>query len=190
MRDMEIAISRHIPRFLHNEKNGYALAAAIEACMRHVANAAQVGLDELLDVSRMSEWRLDEMAWEWHVTWYDYGADVETKRRTIAGMRDVFVAAGTPTAVQAVIEQYFGDGSVEEWPEYGADPYHFRVFTSNPKASNEAARQLAVIVEMVKNTRSIYDGAIIERALALTLRSTHHTMLARIIEFAEGGIAT
>lgn len=181
----EIDITRLVPRFLLNDKNGYALSKAIEVCMKRVAEAVQNGLHELLDVSKMSEWRLDEMAWEWNVTWYDYDADVETKRRTIAGMQDVFRSAGTPSAVQAVVEQYFGDGEVVEWPDYGAEPYHFQVSTSNPKANSESARQLAAIVELVKNARSVYDGAVIERVMTLNLQSVQRAIIAPVIEFKE-----
>lgn len=112
MTTVEFDMSHLIPRFLMNDKNGYALAKAIESCLICVVDIVAAGLLELLDVIHMSEWRLDEMAWEWNVTWYDYDADIETKRRTIAGMRSVFRTAGTPSAVKTVVEQYFGDGQV------------------------------------------------------------------------------
>ena len=180
-----IDVTKQIPRFIANDKTGYAIAKAIEVCLVRASESIRRGIGELQDVHMMSEWRLDEMAWEWNISWYDYSADIETKRRTIEGMHKVHQHVGTRSAIRDVLEQYFGDGEVEEWYEYGGAPYHFRVTSANPRATTESAKQLTAMVEMLKNVRSVFDGAIIENSFVTTQKSGQHMLIANLIDFTE-----
>lgn len=79
---MEIVMERLFPKYLLNDKNGYALAKAIIKGMEIFIQTVQSGIDTVLDVDKMPEWRLDELAREYNCL-YDYNEDIETKRRWI-----------------------------------------------------------------------------------------------------------
>ena len=80
---IEFDISSLIPKFIMQDKNGFALAKAIERGVQMFNEIIQDSIDCILDVDKMPEWRLDELAQEYNIL-YDYTADVETKRKWIA----------------------------------------------------------------------------------------------------------
>lgn len=104
---------------------------------------------------------LDELAFQMHADWYDSTASIEIKRSLIKNALKVHRYRGTPYAVEKVVQDYFGDGYVEEWFEYDGNPYMFRVVTSNTSVTSELANQFTMAVNSVKNMRSHLEQIII-----------------------------
>jgi phage tail P2-like protein len=105
---------------------------------------------------------LDILAWQFKVDWYDATSDIVTKQKAIDDALLIQQILGTPAAVQRVIEIYFGDGQVEEWFDYGGLPFHFRVVTNNPEATNEKAALLTKAVNSVKRKSTRLESVIIK----------------------------
>ncbi len=144
------------PQFILNDKNGYALAKAIEAAVQYMNDKVQQGFDCLTNFDKMPEWRLDELAWETNCL-YDYSADVETKRRWIKNAIPLYRLYGTPQAVYQYIGSYFDDIDLEENWIYDGDPFHFRVTVDGEwTPENEAWARRAIAT--AKNVRSILDS--------------------------------
>ena len=78
-------------------------------------------------IDQLGEEYLDSLAKELNVPWYRTDADIEAKRRIIKNSDLVHKILGTKKAVEMVVNDYFENGEVREWYEYGGDPYHFRV---------------------------------------------------------------
>lgn len=149
-------IEKSVPKFILNDKNGYAIAKAIEAGMQIMNDKAHQGLSIIYDCDAMPEWRLDEMAWEYNIP-YDYTADIEVKRGWIRSVYTLYRLYGTPEGVIQYMAPYFEGAAVEEPWEYGGDPYHFRlVFPDGWTPTNVAWATLAV--NAIKNVRSVLDG--------------------------------
>ena len=155
---IEFDIRRLIPAFILSDANGYALAKAIEAGMRIFLDKCQEGLDTLYNYDVMPEWRLDELAWEYNVTWYDSTATVAEKRQTIRDARDIYARLGTPDAVLLAFNGVYGAGQVQEWWEYDGEPGHFRIFTVSETVMTEDYERFVRIINAVKNVRSVLDG--------------------------------
>lgn len=151
-----------LPDFLLGDKNGYALGKAMEKGMEIFLRTLQGGLDTVLDSAQCPEWRLDELAREMNVTWYDYSANREIKRDIIKNCEQVYMRLGTKWAVENVIKSYFGNGYVEEWFEYGGEPNFFRVHSTNPSLREEKFYEFLSILEKVKRLTSRLDGVFIE----------------------------
>ena len=79
---MTIDIARLVPRFILYDRSGYAMAKALEAGLMAFDRVIGDGVNCLLKISEMPEWRLDEMAWEYGCL-YDEAAPVEVKRQWI-----------------------------------------------------------------------------------------------------------
>jgi hypothetical protein len=47
---------------------------------------------------------------------------------------------------------------VEEWFEYGGQPYHFKVLTTNTSATTTDVQRFTRAVESVKNARSVLEA--------------------------------
>ena len=158
---------RFVPQYLLNDKNGLALAKAMEAAMNMMNDIVLKGLRTALDYDYMPEWRLDELAWEMNCL-YDYGADIEAKRRWIKNSFSMYRLYGTPESFYQYISSYFDDMDLEEWWQYNASPYHFRVTVEgiwNPV--NEAWARKAI--RTAKNARSVLDGLRIGTKIYLAL---------------------
>lgn len=152
----EFDIAHLFPRFLLNDRNGYAMARAIEAGLKYFLKTCQDGLDCVQDVDKMPEWRLDEMAWEYNIL-YDYSESVEAKRKWIKDATSYYAKYGTAAAIMKYLDGVFDSVKVEEWWEYGGDPCHFRVIVTG-EWSEEAAIWAEKAVGATKNVRSILDG--------------------------------
>ena len=123
---MEFDLRRLVPRFILEDKNGYAMARAIEAGMKDFLAIAKRGLDTWGNVDEMPEWRLDELAWEYNIP-YDYNAETEIKREWIRNVQELSRLYGTPEGITQYMGGYFESAEMEEAWEYNGDPFHFRV---------------------------------------------------------------
>lgn len=144
------------PKYILNDKNGYALAKAIEAAMNYLNDHVLAGVRCATDYDYMPEWRLDELARELNCL-FDYDAPIEVKRQWIKSAYPMYRLYGTPAALYQYIGSYFDGIEVEEWWEYGAEPYHFRLTADGEwTPENEAWAHKALCV--AKNARSVLDG--------------------------------
>jgi len=69
---------------------------------------------------------LDILAKDFKVEWYDYNWAIEAKRQTIKDSFYVHRHMGTVGAVKTALSDVWPPATVEEWFEYGGDPYYFR----------------------------------------------------------------
>lgn len=147
-------------KHMQQDETTQALSAALTPEFRKLSEEVKQCL-LLARVEELSEALLDALAWELHVKWYDATAAIEVKRNLIKNSDKVHMHLGTPYAVEQVIEDYFGDGYVEEWFNYDGEPYKFRVVTTNASVTTDLANQFTMAVETVKNKRSKLEQIII-----------------------------
>ena len=152
---IRVDIGQLLPDFLLTDQVGAAMAAALEAGLRGFCACVQDGCDTVLDTEKMPAWRLDEMAWELGCM-YDYGAEISMKREWIRNAVPLYASYGTAEAIYKYLGGYFESIQVEEWWQYGAEGYHFRVIVAGQwtKKSADWAREA---IEKVKNVRSVLD---------------------------------
>lgn len=148
-------IKRLVPKYIYNDKNGYALSKAIERAFQYVADRVEEGLAILQDPDKMPEWRLDELAEDYNIL-YDYNADIEVKRDWVKNAIPYYRIYGTPEAIVQYLTGYFNEVELEEWFEYGGDPFYFRLTVDGTwTPENEAWATKAI--ERAKNVRSVLD---------------------------------
>ena len=151
-----VDIEKLVPKFLLADKNGYALAKAIETGLQKMNDVIAQGVDCINNYDTMPEWRLDELAWETNCL-YDYNAGIETKRKWISEAEPLYRIYGTPEAILQYIGSYFDSIDLEENWIYNGKPYHFRVTVEGDwTPANESWTNKAV--KTAKNTRSVLDA--------------------------------
>lgn len=157
----DIELLQLIPAFMQTDETVIALATAIEPHIK--AFVAQARLLSTWDqINTMTNAELDALAWELDAIWYSPKATIDTKRYLIKQTDLIHAKLGTKWAVEELIKAYFGDGTVEEWFDYGGEPYHFRIRTANASATEERAQEFMRNVYIAKNTRSWLDEIIVE----------------------------
>lgn len=141
-----------------------ALSPQLQLIAEIIKNSLVItGVDELPEAI------LDQLAHELHVEWYNASASIEVKRQLIKNSDKVHMYMGTAYAVEQVVNDYFGNGYVEEWYEYDGQPYHFRVITSNPSVTGELADLFAFTINKVKRKSTIMDSVLIDLSASMDI---------------------
>jgi len=104
---------------------------------------------------------IDILAWEMHIDFYDPTLPLDTRRQLVKNSLRWHQMKGTPSAVEELISTLFDEGRVEEWFEYGGEPYTFRVVTNNSSVTQDRAMEFIKALNSVKNARSWLDRVII-----------------------------
>lgn len=142
-----------IPPNLREDENVRAAAEAIDSELQAVTELMP-SVAILHHIDTLDEQWIDELAWQFHVDFYDPNLPIEQKRELVKNSLAWHRRKGTPSAVAELITTIFGSGQVAEWYEYGGQPGYFKVTTSDPSATNERAREFLAAINSVKNTRS------------------------------------
>lgn len=149
-----------LPEFMRDDEAVKGLAAGLDAIIPGL-DAAFRRLSTWDHIDELSEAELDELAWELNVPWYNKSANIATKRELIKNSDKVHKTLGTKAAVEMVIKDYFGDGKVVEWFEYGGDPGFFQVHSKNPSLNNERMGEFVALLEQVKRASAKLDIIVI-----------------------------
>ena len=111
-----------------------------------------------------SEEVIDLLASELRTQYYQDMLDLDTKRKLVKNTLIWYMSAGTPKAVEELVEAVFGEGEVSEWFEYGGEPYCFKVKT-NAELTEDTNTLFSNMIQRVKNTRSHMEAIEIHRII-------------------------
>lgn len=164
MNDSELGITREnllliVPPALTHDPAMMARAAAeAEAMEARLAEIDKVRV--ISNIDGLNETVLDILARDFKVDWWDPEYSIEEKRRTLKGSWRVHKILGTKAAVETAIRAIYPLTTVEEWFEYGGEPYHFRLNIDITSDSGDRARQRRVLerLNFYKSLRSHNDG--------------------------------
>lgn len=143
---------------------GYAISRALKKLMDYCQN---ISVYAVIDTA--SEQVLDLLALELNTQYYDDSQSIEVKRSLIKNTLAWYLKNGTVAAVQEAVETVFGDGVIEEWFQYGGEPYHFKVKTSTINSTDEMIQQLTELISTMQNVRSHLDSVVVEAVQQLQL---------------------
>ena len=134
---------------------GYAILQEKQRLMSLVDRTRLMAVVENLD-----EWVLDYLAVELRTPAYEDSFPIEVKRELIAGTLPFYAKLGTPKAINWATQTIFGGSQMQEWFEYGGEPYHFkmRVNITDDIFSFEKDRQVINAINVCKNLRSHLDS--------------------------------
>ena len=164
----DLEFIRLLPRFMQDDNAVKGLAAGIDSIIPELA-AEVKKLTTWDHIDDLSEADLDELAWELNIPWYDTSASLAIKREVIKASDKVHKKLGTKWAVENVVSTYFGSGYVSEWWEYGGEPGHFQVNSSNPSLNNERFNEFLRLLDKVKRASAKLDSVVISLSGELQL---------------------
>ena len=134
------------------------IAEQLQGTVRQIGkNIIYARIDEL------DEQTLDVLAYDLHVDWYDYSYPIEVKRQTIRDSVRVHRRLGTKYAVETALGAVFPGTRVQEWFEYGGEPYMFKVIIGATESGVSADRQAAVLgrCAFIKTSGPIWKQSVI-----------------------------
>lgn len=147
-----------LPGSIASDKTVQDVAKAIGAKLQLINRQTELIL-LLPRLDELSEALVDELAWQYHVDFYDYQADIAKKRALVRNAIAWHRYKGTPAAVEEVCSAVFQSAKVFEWWEYGGEPYHFQVrLIEEGIPDKRIIDNLERAIQVTKNTRSWLDG--------------------------------
>ena len=154
------ALQRILPSSISGDATVKEIVQAISGRLAQLGEQAALVLI-LPRLKKLPEEIVDELAWQYHVDFYDVAADIAKKqelvRKAIASHR----YKGTPAAVEEVCSAAFDTAEVLEWYEYGGKPYHFKVRMVQESIPDEAAMaEMVKAINSAKNIRSWLDSLV------------------------------
>lgn len=146
-----------LPVSIASDETVLNVCDAIKGSLQEVsANTSLVLILSRLD--ELSEALIDELAWQYHVDFYDQTYDIAQKRELVRKALEHHRHKGTAGVVQDVVSILFENAKVEEWFDYGGQPYHFRIIVvTGPIPVVGRFNKLLEIVWEAKNVRSWCD---------------------------------
>lgn len=88
------------------------------------------------------------------------GANEQSIRKLIKNA--FIIKKGTVESIKVALKSFFAGASIEEWHQYGGEPYFFRVKVLLDGVSFDSWDKLEAIVSTYKNVRSVLEGISIE----------------------------
>lgn len=154
----DIDRTRTLPPIIGNDTVAMGVAQATSNQMATVANLIHLNMI-YPRIDELSEELLDILAYDLHVDWYDYSHDIDTKRRVIKNSVKIHMKLGTKYAVETATSDIYAGSTVEEWFEYGGEPYFFRLNLDISEKGITTAQQFSLVerIYFYKNARSHLD---------------------------------
>lgn len=152
---------------IETQSISYALQKQIQQLLYHASRTRTVAMIDLLP-----ETVLDVLATELRTPYYQEDMDIDTKRSIIKRTLLWHTRAGTPSAVEELIEVVFGEGSIVEWFNYDEPPYTPATFDiiTNAQMTEDMAEYFLSIILRVKNTRSHIRRILVTRKMEMDER--------------------
>ena len=183
----DIDLFRLLPNFMRDDANTQAFVYAIQSQLNIVS--ANIEYARIYSrVGSMSEALLDELAWQFNIPEYNHDYDISVKRNLIKSAMITHHQRGTVGAVEEVIQNIFGSATLEEWFDYGGDPYHFKVTTSNPNASDEMLADLDRVIKETQNIRSHLEAVTVELMQNMRLYYGCQAIIMDTVELKTKGV--
>ena len=148
-----------LPQALREDESIYALAtAAAEVLASRAAEIDSIRIYPRID--ELPEDILDTLAYDFKVDWWDYRYTIQQKRQTLKDSFLVHRRLGTKYAVKTALSAIYPKSTIQEWFEYGGDPYTFRLLVnvSGQKVNSELYFRAIDLINYYKNLRSHLRG--------------------------------
>ena len=150
----DVTISDLLPYTMKTPKN-IALSKAFGEMTRYLYDTLQ-SVIFWADINSADDMLLNSMAAEIDCPFYENGMSIEQKRELIA-VSDIYNSrTGTTSAVDKLIAAAFKNGNIQEWYEYGGNPYCFKINmdSSSSKSEMNDFNYFFSMLRKIKNARS------------------------------------
>lgn len=102
---------------------------------------------------------VDALAIALHVDYYDASLPIDKRRALVKNSTRWHMRKGTKGVVQEMVATVWDGCNVEEWFEYGGEPYYFRVVNiTAAHVDEDVIRKVLRAIYATKNERSWLDG--------------------------------
>lgn len=140
-----------------------ALSYAVQQAILMICQFSN-GVRVMTCIDDMPESIIDNLAVELNLPCYHSESMLNVKRALV---KDAFIwhtIAGTASAIRRYFSTISQNTDIQEWFDYGGNPYHFRIVAAvaeGQEISEEMLKDIGIQIERLKNARSILDEALV-----------------------------
>ena len=157
-----------------NDPQVQALAYAVLQEKRRLIDLAK-GTRTLAVIEELPEEILDLLSVELRTPFYDEQFPIETKRTLIKRTFIFYQYMGTPEAVNQMVSAAFPGSYIEEWFEYGGEPYHFQVIVEMSQYRQTAnATDILRAVDQCKRLAAHCEGIVYQCQIGIIIGTNPH----------------
>lgn len=125
------------------------------------------------NIDTLSEFWLDILAYDLHVDWYDYDYPIDAKRAVLKDSVKVHQKLGTKAAVEMALGGIHPFSEIEEWFDYGGNPYRFRIVLDTTKSRVQADYDKIIkTVDIYKRLTAHLDGLYYQCSMSVVVMPT------------------
>ena len=146
-----------LPSSIAEDSKIRAIALAVGEQLKAVTESIP-SIEIYSRIDELEEPLLSLLGWQFHVDHWDADWSMGTKREAVKNSIKLHKKKGTPWAVEKAVEIATGEpAEVQEWFDYGGDPYKFKV-TTETTVSEGIYQSIVQAVVSAKNVRSHLDS--------------------------------
>lgn len=151
----DVSLAALMPGSVIWDADTQRLADAVDPELKAVMAAIRDSMPNLYSIDTLAERVVDLLAWEYHVDFPPRSGSLADKRDQVKTSFAEHRLHGTRAAVRILCDQYFGVGGyqLQEWFEYGGEPFWFRITYSEPFDADTWA-EFQRRIQVVKSLRS------------------------------------
>ena len=147
-----------LPYALQQDKDKLALAQVIADELTALYRDNRL-LALYTRIDELDEALLDILAKDFSVGWYLYDGTVEAKRAQIKSCFYVHRRLGTKSAMVTALSDLCPGSDVDEWFDYGGEPYHFRVLLDVTEQRTPIDQSVVeTYINLFKSLRSVLEN--------------------------------
>ena len=144
-----------LPLSIAKDEKIQAMADACDAELEKIDANAEIPAI-LSRIDELPEPVLDLLGWQFHVEGWELAQSIEEKRTLVKQAIELHKHKGTKWAIKKVLEILNLSGKIQEWFEYGGEPYKFKVDlgVQDREITPELRDKLIQLINKYKNERS------------------------------------
>jgi phage tail P2-like protein len=142
-----------LPENLRNDPDIIAASLAVDREFLALAHWIK-NCRTIADIDNASSEVIDNLAGEINVDFYDQALPLEKRRELVKNGYLYKYRKGTAYAVKQIVSDAFDQTGVQEWFDYGGEPYHFKISTETNLPDENKISEVVRAVNSVKNARS------------------------------------
>ena len=142
-----------LPPSLSRDDKFIALAKALDNALNYIHDNKDLVL-LLPNLDKLPSDVLDHLAVQWHCDFYDKNLPVDIKRSMIKDSLAWHKIKGTPAAVQKILDMFMTGACIDEWFNYGGNPYYFKIFANTMRDIGDGDITFWRMLFDAKNVRS------------------------------------
>ena len=145
-------IHKNLPQSLDKENVQEVAKVVDDTLLSFDKTIAEVLIYPAIDM--LGSELINTLAIQMHCDFYDDTLPLAVRRNLVKNSIAWHRIKGTPAAVEQMIQTVYQTGVVEEWFDYGGEPFFFKVNLGDSQITTQKIKNLIKMINASKNVRS------------------------------------